>query len=244
MLVKIAKKRNKNLIKHLTKSDEESSEEEEDENHQVLSHDGHIEAYESENLERIRFWQALFLFFCYFYLGRRSVPKWSTSCRQLEREWTSSRSDSSMCKSTSWINQMRTMTRTPTTATCKTEMRSTAWTAWMKRTETIRQVQCSPSIWNTSRASHRMQLETDIRMARRASTFRHGPSEQPKVHVRLWFWTLDIANKGLLSLADPFKSCVRLANSTHWQEKDKGKGLDTFFGKIFELATFPARVNR
>ena len=47
----------------MNKSDEESSEEEEDENHQVLSHDGHIEAYESENLERIRFWQALFLFF-------------------------------------------------------------------------------------------------------------------------------------------------------------------------------------
>ena len=44
------------LIKHLNKSDEESSEEDEDENHQVLNaHDGHIEAYESENLERIRF---------------------------------------------------------------------------------------------------------------------------------------------------------------------------------------------
>jgi hypothetical protein len=54
MLVKIAKKRNKHVIKHLNKSDEESSEEEEDENHQVLNHDGHIEAYESENLERIR----------------------------------------------------------------------------------------------------------------------------------------------------------------------------------------------
>ncbi|CBY09306.1 unnamed protein product [Oikopleura dioica] len=41
-------------LEHLNKSDEESSDEDEDENQQVLNHDGHIEAYEVENLERIR----------------------------------------------------------------------------------------------------------------------------------------------------------------------------------------------
>ena len=54
MLVDIDKKINKHVMKHLNKSDEESSDE--DENQQVLNHDGHIEAYEVENLERIRFW--------------------------------------------------------------------------------------------------------------------------------------------------------------------------------------------
>jgi len=55
MLVDIDKKINKHVMKHLNKSDEESSDEDEDENQQVLNHDGHIEAYEVENLERIRF---------------------------------------------------------------------------------------------------------------------------------------------------------------------------------------------